>query len=76
MRCCRLLILPAVLWGLFGAPTATECQDKLAACVKAHNCAKSPNSAECKACKAAFDGCTASEKDLRVKKSAPAKKAA
>ena len=61
----RILIVPALACGIWAAATSKECEDKLASCVKANNCAKKPDSKECKACKAAYGSCAASSKEPR-----------
>jgi hypothetical protein len=61
----RVLSAQLLALGLSAAPPAGECQDKLAACAKADNCANKPDSAQCKACKAAYDDCSANAKEPR-----------
>ncbi|MBI4890268.1 MAG: hypothetical protein HY821_06550 [Acidobacteria bacterium] len=55
----RVALAAALACGLWAAATQKECDDALVACAKTNNCAKKPDSKECKACKSAHDSCTA-----------------
>ncbi len=68
LRFLQVLILSVLLCSALTATTLKECQDKMAACAKANNCAKKPDSRECKACKASYDKCIADAPETRASK--------
>ena len=69
MRFVRILIVPVLLCGLWTAIAAEDCGGALRACKMARDCGKKPNSQECKACQAAYDGCYA--RNQKAKKATP-----
>jgi hypothetical protein len=71
LRFLKAIVLPVLFWGTLQAAPPKECTDNRAACVKANNCAKTPNSAECKKCGTEYEKCVASAPAERATKKAP-----
>jgi hypothetical protein len=67
-RFLAVMIFTVLPWTLWAAATEKECKDKAAACAKANNCAKKPDSKECKACQAEYEKCVADTPAARAAK--------